>query len=1248
MASYDVDEQRIPASGMKMRCPKCGTSVVLHPPEGTSAAKPPFNPSPQNVTRQGAPPVLTRPEPPRLRAPAVNAPLPKPVLRSDPKAAPHYTSRLGAVAPAVSTQASRASAQTPVGLDLPAIKTPVPASSVSNKVMPPELSRVSAPRTPSPPPLDPFAEFHGSSDLPAVKATPQPLPPESLEDSLELLDPFEVDLPAPSHSDLPALQVMPDLPAAKFTVDVPVAKQGASLPRPKAGLGPSSGHRSSGAPSMDFSELDLGMSEPPPAFGEQGGSSSRKLTPQSDYNPFEEITSTAGAALQNALRVSASPDTGAGIHGSADEAAYAELFGSVDQTADSKAGQTIESLEFDSKDFLQDDEPEQASSAAFGQVDLGMGESAESMEFSDIPEEPNDALAGFSPAAPEAVRAGSQPATPVEAPKSKFKFNALIISAGVLLLLFGAGAALGFTEHGYFGIYTIEQYLPAAGKPAEARRVIQQAEELVANDTFADRTEALRVLAGGRKKMGLNRALLSRSLVHEALYQLRFAGTEGSTSHLSMISSRLEDREWNVPGKDLALAAKEAAAGGYDKAETYLHQARAQSAQDFVAALLGAELALKKDKLKDAERDFQTALRLGARAAAQWGLVRVYAQSNQPAKAQTAIQALLKLSPQHSGARLMHAQLLWKEGSQEALKEGLVFASQVAGATPVNGKALLAPKQERATAFSLIGLIYEQEGRLKEANQAYADALKIDAIRAEALLGAGRMLLRDKRPADALARFESVINGSANAPAPAAVSLIAAEDRPVLVQAKLGAAKALLDMGRVQMARDMLQPLIKEYPKDAEIKLWLGKCEQELGNFDVAEKHLQEAIELAPKNFAGYIMLSQLYVATARPSEAAQVLRKAEGYVPDNAERRRMMGQSELARGNTDAALQYFHCALELEPNNLDIQFDLGVGLRHAGKLDEAKAQFDEVEKRDPTYPELALERGRIFEARGEWEVAVRNYRMALEKAPQDSGLMLRLGACQVEAGHIDAAEATLTNVAKLRPNSADVSYFLGRVDFARKRYNEALTNFQRSTALDARQSEYQTYAGWAALELGSLGQALEFVNEALELDPSMGEAYWVRGRIRLRAGAVKDARDDFERALKLKPSRYEIYAHLGDAYDQLRQVRSAIDAYHKALSYDKERGEWWARLGALFMDVGQPREAQQALSQATALGDPQKPVPPWLPEAHRVYAEALSLQGRQDEALVHYQKYLDIAPSTALDRQDVEAIVKAYGHKTD
>ncbi|MCB9709538.1 MAG: zinc-ribbon domain-containing protein [Myxococcales bacterium] len=1217
MAPYDVDDQRIPPSG-KVRCPKCGTSA--HVPTSSQGVSDVEKSAAAKAAPRLPPPALGRP--PRALSPPLGGgadpALPKPVMRTAPQGPPKYVSRLA---------------------DLPGVKRPVLSTPIATPAVKPESK--------------PERTFDTGSDLPQLKRSAEaPIEPQDE-------NPFVIDLPAPTYSDLPVPKVAQEHEETPLELDFPVAKRDVSLPAPKIesaawGQPASVG---SDAPALDFSDLDMGISEPPPSTVRGGGAFRLPTPPRDDVAVLgEEVTRAVDDEMGLILQSSGSPELpirrAAPGEGIGEDAAFADLFGNSEPASRPVFDQDIESVELGDVELgdmdLELEEPGGNEALAFGEVDLGVGGGGEAMEFSDIPEEPHDPGLGLLPEAVEAIQKERQAQLDSQETKPKFKVGALLISLGVLVLILGAGASLGFTKHGYFGMYTLEQWLPAAGDDSKAHHIIQKAQALVLSDTYADGRAALRLLSEGRKTMGLNRLLLSRSLVYEAHFQLRFGQSHTSGSHIKLIAHRLEERGWNVPDKELAQAAQAVGQNAYPKAQSHLNQGRAKAGEDVMAALISGELGHKAGRMKDAERDFQTALKLGGKAAAEWGLLRVYVQQHHPEQVQQALRALETLSPLHSGARLIKAHMAWNEGSKESFEEAARLAREVAGKSPVNGKLLAASKTDRAAALSLLGLIHEREGRLGEANQAFLAALVLDPGRDEALLGAGRVLLRDKRPGDALARFEIVINAKADATPHARMPPMTTSGQAPFLEAKLGAAEALLAMGRPQMAKDALEPLLKEYAREPLVSLWLGKAEVELEHHDVAEKHFQETIRLAPTDFAGYLALSQLYVDIDEPVKAVQVLRQAEGRVPDSADRRRMVGRSELARGNIDAALESFRGALEFEPRNLAAQFDLAVGLRHAGRLDEAKAQLDAIEKQDHQYPELALERGRIFEARGEWDVAVRNYRLALEKAPKDSALLLRLGASEVEAGHVEAAEATLNQVAKLRPNSADVAFFLGRVAFAKANYNDALIQFQRATALDAKQGDYHMFAGWAALELGSLGQALEFANEALKLDASLGDAYWVRGRIKLRAGAVKDARDDFAHALKLKPSRYEIYTYLGDAYDQLRQVRSAIDAYRTALSYDKERGDWWARLGALFMDAGQPHEANQALAQAVQIGDRQAPVPGWLPEAHRIYAEALSLGGLKNEALKHYQKYLDIAPPTALDRHDVEAILKGYAHGQD
>jgi tetratricopeptide (TPR) repeat protein len=237
----------------------------------------------------------------------------------------------------------------------------------------------------------------------------------------------------------------------------------------------------------------------------------------------------------------------------------------------------------------------------------------------------------------------------------------------------------------------------------------------------------------------------------------------------------------------------------------------------------------------------------------------------------------------------------------------------------------------------------------------------------------------------------------------------------------------------------------------------------------------------------------------------------------------------------------------------------------------------------------------------------------------------------------MDAASTTLAQVQRARPASGEAEHFVGRIDFARGNFPEALAHFERALQLDQTRPEFYLYAGWAALETGSLGQALMRIENAIERDQTLGDAYWLRGTIRLRTGAVRDALADFQRTRELRPSRIEALAGMGDCYDQMRQVPEAVRAYEEAVAAMPARGEWWYRLGRLQLDASRTADSVRSLSRAAVLGDADQHRPGWLADAHRVLGDAMKLAGERAGAIEHYRRYLEIAAPNAIDRDAVQ-----------
>lgn len=1091
----------------------------------------------------------------------------------------------------------------------------------------------------------------GAVDLPAPKETvdlPQARPRTPFDELDEGLD--ELDLPMPREPDLPAPHEGfgdIDLPAP-MGLPAPVSPQ---LSSPK-GLAPTG---SPSAPSTDaFGDLELPIPsatsrEPDlPIPRAPGGGSLDLPTPAVAAADLPIPAGGGGGSLDLPTPSAAGVDLPIPSGGGGGALDLPTASGELPAVSMPGGGSLDLPIPSDIPGGLEADIPTDGGRGApggvqFGEIDLGAEEPSDEMEFADIPQERDSLSARADASEPSLNLAEDNDRAKDEAKRRREargkaaqdkpkRSKAVFVLLGFVLVVVGVGFGLGYTDYGYFGLYALEQFLPEAGDDATVNTLVTNAEETAATDSYLDVRQSLRQLSEGRREMGLHRGLLARSVLHEALFQVRFGEDSASASRIAAILRRIDDRGGDAPGIGLARAAVQIVEGSPDLA---MSSASAVVGDPYAQLVMGeAALRLAADAdAEQAETHAAAAIEaftgagetVGARGT--WGLVRAHLAAGNTSEAAAAIDQTLELSPRHAGALAAKARVVWQAGDTD---EALRLARTAAGAVPLEEERVRSSKADRAAAWSLVGEIEESAGNRGQARRAYERALEADPFRAASLLGAGRLLLRDGRYREALTRFQAVIEGNLSAPT-------APGERPSLVEAHLGAARAMMEVGQVQEARAKLQALGQEYPDDAEIILYLGKVEEAAENRGAAEANYLEAIRLAPEEFAGYLALSQLYFTLERPTDAAAKLAQARERVPESSEMRRMLGESELARNNLAAAETEYRRAVELDGSDLSSRFGLAVTLRRAGKLNEAAEVFDSVGEADPSWPGLSLERGLLFEAEGRGERAVEAYQKALEEQPGDVDLLLRLGAAYVSAGRIDEAEETLQQVSEERPNSAETQHFMGRVAFARDELREAQAYLDRAVDLDGSRGEFHLYAGWVALELGNLGTALDAVESAIERDPSLGDAYWLRGRVQVRTGAVQRALEDLSRALELKPSRYEAYATMGECYDQLRRLSDAVASYERALEQDSSRGRWWWRLGTLRIDAGQRSEAGPALERAVGIGEEATSTPSWLADAYRLSGDVARQRGERQQAVAHYRRYLELAPESDIDRREVQ-----------
>jgi tetratricopeptide (TPR) repeat protein len=249
-----------------------------------------------------------------------------------------------------------------------------------------------------------------------------------------------------------------------------------------------------------------------------------------------------------------------------------------------------------------------------------------------------------------------------------------------------------------------------------------------------------------------------------------------------------------------------------------------------------------------------------------------------------------------------------------------------------------------------------------------------------------------------------------------------------------------------------------------------------------------------------------------------------------------------------------------------------------------------------------------------------------------------------------DDALPILRKVLEKRANSAEANHYLGRALFARSSSStgEAMRFLKRATELDPNHAEYHLFVAWAANESNSreaLGLARDEVDKAFALDKLNGDVFWQRGVLERKQGAVVDAVKDLRRALQLKPSRIEAHAALAECLEDKNEVDAALAEWQRAVAGNGRVPAWRYRYGKLLLERGDAADAVKHLSFAVENTEKVDVRPGWYADLQFQAAEALRKSGRGKDAILRYQRFLEVAPASSPDRRDaVRAIAQLGG----
>jgi len=1088
-AAYELDDARVPPSGLNIKCPKCKNPFTVHRPKGDAAkpgAKPASTGGKPAAPRPASTPAAAKakakaggavPLPGMVDGPAISA-TPPSLSDLDPPAAPTAVALPG-------LDGGSGPQRTAIDFRPPSTRAAAPAD--GDDVVPlPGFEDAAAPQA-APPPDDPFAavDFEGTKAPATPPSRPPPPPAEAAADD----DPFQIDSPAP-----PAPPPLPKEEPMNFDfVESKPQKP------PQAG----------GAEMLDFVDDapkggDARKRPPPPVISKEkeetlsfGEGAPGEAISQPSLSRVEEKNrkkkerddraardreerarrKRGGGALQTAARSLAQPRRAiavafllaliaGGVLGYRARRTPAGLFWTNLLMPSKKAASAAEAKvieqgleKLNRGDFtsarealaaaaqliaaVPDDEEVRAFfvlaasevKIEYGQVGGDWDQARRVVEKmkANRPSQ-NRARGAFSLASGDVTKAKQYLATLGDTPNADLDSTWLYAMA--LMVANESARAAQVLDNALRSRGTSTRLLLSRGAVAREHGQFPEAAGFFdrALKSSPENARAMVELASVRLRQNDSKAVTE--LLAKALdTDVRKTLDAGEEARANMLRGGLAMQERDLRGAEAAYER----AVALDPNSPRVHEAY-------------GDFRLQRLEWDKATRQFEAAIKYGGSAAAYAGAARAYLGQNRLLEADKAINEAV--SKDANNARYLYLQgrvadaigkaeeayrkyeaaLKAKPDLVEALcSEGLVWISRndTAKAQERLDTALRVPFEGlTAVEDEAIGELALALGHLEKAKEAYARALQKDPDDPTAHAGIGKALAAKGNLAAARKEMEIAL---------------AQLDSDASLAFEYGS--LLRRMGESQTALESFRKAVKLDSKEPRYRARLGGLLVERGEFEEAEQQLRQAVALNDRQAEALYFLARALAGRKNLGEAGDLMKKAVEIEPDNAEYLYHLGLIYERGQQVRDAIESFTRAIDKGNRSADANEHLGLNLMIENRFQEAVKAFRKAAEVDPKRARLWAEVGDAQQQAGELEGAIRDFQRALSQDPSLPSVWTKLGiaykdkdckGCRTKA--VDALQRAI----RVDPGDALAHHELGYMFKDDGRRREAIAEFRR------------------------------------------------------------------------------------------------------------------------------------------------------------------------------------------------------------
>ena len=517
--------------------------------------------------------------------------------------------------------------------------------------------------------------------------------------------------------------------------------------------------------------------------------------------------------------------------------------------------------------------------------------------------------------------------------------------------------------------------------------------------------------------------------------------------------------------------------------------------------------------------------------------------------------------------------------------------------------ALQATKGQSAHAIARLGLIYLDEGRIRQSVPYLLKARELQPENLEVRNKLGMLYVSSGKFKEAREEAEYILTRKPTD-----------EDAPIIFVESSFATPAEIDA-----ARERLKQLPGGAADGAPVITALGLIELRQKNLPAAEAAFQRALKINPKSSAAYSALATVYLVQQDKAKLGEALKSAAEVAPIRSGKMLQYGQFKLQAGDKAGARQILEDLKKKAPDYLPAQSLLAEIAASEKRYDDSAALVAGILAKEPGHPEALLLSGRLKLARGEPDKAIGDFENVLKVYPTSPQALYFLGLAYTATGDKIKAVDRLNQAIKISPMPEAILALAG-VNLRNGDYGAVVTGLKPFVQKHPENIQARMMLADAYRAQGNTDDALAMYRLSEKDFPTNPQTSFQTGLTLLYQKKTAEARIAFTEALQRSPGFQPALEQLVNMDIADKQYETAIQRITPELARDPKSPFPHLLLGRIYAVQRNTQQAETEFLKAIELR-------PEIPTGYFQLAQLYIISNQEQKALASLKSVTDRTP---------------------